>query len=840
MSALLHRLVLATFAIVSPLALWAQNQVVSVPFTYGFIGTVGSNTGQANNILTMPTLEVSYTTFSQVSDNGQFGGTQGNDLSGTLTLYLADNSTLSIPGAINWRITSGSTVHFFGFIPDPGSAAHVLTYGGSNTYTIDSTSNYGVRLNSASVTVTDGSNQSGNAATSGLLDALNAYLATVQANAPTGPVAVDALTTSSNTPTLTGTATLAGGETLSVTVDGVRYSTANGLTVSGGTWSLTIPGGNALADGTYDVTATITNSSGYTLDDATTSELTVQPPDTTPPVLTGPSGGAGAASSAISVNENQTAVTQMTANETVTWAITSGTDIGDLQIDASGTVTFVATPDFEAPADSDTNNTYVVTITAADGSGNSATQTLTVTVLDVVEDTVDPVITAPGGAPGASTGGEIVSSGQQQVAQFVADEAVSWSIVGGTDMGAFTISAAGVLSFVAPPDYNAPADANADNTYQVVIRATDVGGNFTDITYTVQVLASITPQIIALGPDLIAIARDQASAALRAQLSANHRMVRAAHGRLGRAGCHTGEDESRIDDRAETCADDVHDPWQFQGEARANDGSVAVSGGADYRSRQGRDGGFWVGYADISASRAETGSTTGTLSARIAREYAGRDSSIIAPFAGLDISRANINGILTGTHSVASLSFGVYAVSERDAGLILDVYAALGLGRNNLDLTDGSLDLSGDYMSTYFLAGAAVTGMIERENWTLYPELALDFGVARIGVFDVSGVSSGGTGQASFDGGQVSFASLTLSPEFAFPDGPDASWSIAPQLICSVTVASSRNSACGGGLALGMHTVDRADRESTDVVLSLSRTGDTTQHAISLRYGVHF
>ncbi|MGN3975551.1 hypothetical protein, partial [Tsuneonella sp. SYSU-LHT278] len=47
-------------------------------------------------------------------------------------------------------------------------------------------------------------------------------------------------------------------------------------------------------------------------------------PNATPPVITGPSGGAGATASAISVNENQTAVTTLTADKAVTWAITGG------------------------------------------------------------------------------------------------------------------------------------------------------------------------------------------------------------------------------------------------------------------------------------------------------------------------------------------------------------------------------------------------------------------------------------------------------------------------------------------------------------------------------------
>jgi uncharacterized surface protein with fasciclin (FAS1) repeats len=70
---------------------------------------------------------------------------------------------------------------------------------------------------------------------------------------------VVALITNDTTPTVTGTVTLAAGEALAVTINGVTYTTANGLTISGNTWSVTLPTTN---DGTYAVTATVTDAAG--------------------------------------------------------------------------------------------------------------------------------------------------------------------------------------------------------------------------------------------------------------------------------------------------------------------------------------------------------------------------------------------------------------------------------------------------------------------------------------------------------------------------------------------------------------------------------------------------
>jgi glucose/arabinose dehydrogenase len=65
----------------------------------------------------------------------------------------------------------------------------------------------------------------------------------------------------------------------------------------------------------------------------------------------------------------------------LTFSISGGLDAGDFSINGStGALSFVTPPDFEAPADSDANNVYMVTLRVADTSAASATLALTVTV----------------------------------------------------------------------------------------------------------------------------------------------------------------------------------------------------------------------------------------------------------------------------------------------------------------------------------------------------------------------------------------------------------------------------------------------------------------------------
>lgn len=124
-----------------------------------------------------------------------------------------------------------------------------------------------------------------------------------------------------------------------------------------------------------------------------------------PPVITGPSGAAGAGSSSKSVAEGVTAVHTFTADVAVSWSKNGGADEADFTINPStGALAFAAAPDFEAPGDSDTNNTYVVVVRAtATVGGATADQTVTVTVTNASEPPLAPTI-------GTATAGNTTAS----------------------------------------------------------------------------------------------------------------------------------------------------------------------------------------------------------------------------------------------------------------------------------------------------------------------------------------------------------------------------------------------------------------------------------------------
>jgi hypothetical protein len=88
------------------------------------------------------------------------------------------------------------------------------------------------------------------------------------------------------------------------------------------------------------------------------------------------------------IAENETLVGRVLASDadgdTLTYTITGGADAGLFTIDAAtGEVSFLAAPDFEAPADSDLDNRYELVVEASDGYGGSTSATLRVVVQDV-------------------------------------------------------------------------------------------------------------------------------------------------------------------------------------------------------------------------------------------------------------------------------------------------------------------------------------------------------------------------------------------------------------------------------------------------------------------------
>ena len=205
--------------------------------------------------------------------------------------------------------------------------------------------------------------------------------------------------------------------------------------------------------------------------------------------------------SPILVPENETAVATLTASDDdtpsdqLTWTIPSGTDGGadadHFTLSEGGILAFIAAKDYEAPDDADADGSYEVTVQVSDGSDSDSAD-LVVTLENVTELTA---ITGPSSVA-------FPENSWSRVATFTASSeedraGIEW-ILGGTDRDHFSIdNPPGALRFALqavaprifsePPDFEAPVDPDAANTYELTLLA-EAGSSVTDThTFTVTV-----------------------------------------------------------------------------------------------------------------------------------------------------------------------------------------------------------------------------------------------------------------------------------------------------------------------------------------------------------------
>lgn len=159
----------------------AQN-LVSVPFGNGFIGNNGGNAVSDNSYyLTGPQgIGWSNIQFAQTTNSEVFVA-QGNDIVGMVLITDFNGIQHSIDGFIKWRTPSGNNPHTMVFQPSSGSF-ELATNGAysMNNYIVDATKYIGLTQLGEVLTINPHPGAvSGNASTSGLLEALNTIYASL-------------------------------------------------------------------------------------------------------------------------------------------------------------------------------------------------------------------------------------------------------------------------------------------------------------------------------------------------------------------------------------------------------------------------------------------------------------------------------------------------------------------------------------------------------------------------------------------------------------------------------------------------------------------------------------
>ena len=233
---------------------------------------------------------------------------------------------------------------------------------------------------------------------------------------------------------------------------------------------------DADADGVYEVTLRAVDADAN--EDTHSLEVTVTDVVETATVTIGGLSNATTAENAAWTSPSPTATGGIGA---VTWT-KSGADAALFTQASDGRLTLGA-QDYEAPADADGDNVYEATVVATDADDNTGGQSIEVTVTDVIETSTVTI----GGLSNATTPENATWTSPIPTAAG-AIGAVTWT-KSGADAGLFTLASDGRLTLLAQ-DYEAPADVNLDNDYQVTVRAQDADANAAQVSITISVTDS--------------------------------------------------------------------------------------------------------------------------------------------------------------------------------------------------------------------------------------------------------------------------------------------------------------------------------------------------------------
>ncbi len=258
--------------------------------------------------------------------------------------------------------------------------------------------------------------------------------------------------------------------------------------------------GDAGANNVYDVQVTVTDSGAQsTLQNiqVTVTNVNEAPTITSPATVNAP--------------ENQTSVIDVqstdpegdTEGSGLSYSLTGGADQALFSIvPATGVLTFNSAPDFETPGDAGGNNVYDVQVTVTDSGALTDVQDIGVTVTDTTE---PPAITSSPTPSVPENTTAVIDVQSTDPDGDTEGAGLTYSLTGGADVALFSIvPATGVLTFNSAPNFEAPADAGANNVYDVQVTVTDSGAQtdvqnlqvtVTNVNEAPSITSSATPSV---------------------------------------------------------------------------------------------------------------------------------------------------------------------------------------------------------------------------------------------------------------------------------------------------------------------------------------------------------
>jgi hypothetical protein len=386
------------------------------------------------------------------------------------------------------------------------------------------------------------------------------------------------------------------------------------------------------------------------------------------------------------------------------------------------------------------------------------------------------------------------------------------------------------------PTFTAPtlAVGDLDETLEFSLTVNDgtVDGTVDTVTITVQAPAPTPASEFAANQAAIReVIQEEAARGLQSTLGASQRMTRDARERF--------ISWQRAEEASTEQGDvplDVDGTFALNGTTLSTRGEFFEQTG-NFEGTQRR---LFFGDFDVQHD-GDTGSTTATLTARVAWEQMTSDRTMLGYFIGGELASSNIDGAFEGDQDRVGVTAGGYAVHQLADQVYLDGFLSYGIGRNNLDMANDVLALTSDYTTRTATMGAALSGVYDYEQYEFRPELAFSYGHTWIGHVGFTGRAYGLVDDTlSLDAGNVSIANLTLRPEVIWALDADtvadsnSQFSFAPRLICERTITTTRTENCGGGAELGLSSSSEDGLSNAEIRFIRDRVGSSYRSSFAL------
>ena len=367
-------------------------------------------------------------------------------------------------------------------------------------------------------------------------------------------------------------------------------------------------------------------------------------------------------------------------------------------------------------------------------------------------------------------------------------------------------------------------------SYSIKLRAVNSAGNGAESAAVSVLLGSPASAFEEAEEEIKAIITQDATRSLTSTLSSNQRMTRGARSRFIESRGQGEGDGAGLATR-NNVPFDVDGTFDLAGARLSSKGTFFGQTG----NVEGTERRLVFGEFDVQRD-GDTGSSTATLTGRVAWEQMISDDTMLGYFVGGELADSNISGAFEGKQTRVAATAGGYAVRALSETLFADGFISIGAGRNNLEMADDVLALTSDYTTRTATVGGALTGVYAYERYELRPEMAFSYGKTWIGDVGFTGVAYGLTDNTlSVDAGTVSTASLTLRPEIVWALDAEtvadshAQLSFAPRFICERTTTATTTQNCGAGAEIGLSSNSEDGLSSANIRFVMDRVGNSNR-----------